>query len=158
MDHAISRGVSPSDVLEYGRIFDGIDAERRSLAAFAMETGAFPRAGIGGELEGHRERLFDLTELEELMMLRARYVDFEPHWRAHRRFRSFLRGASTRTELLFCSDWLKQHEGSDDVEFRQWLRHACRPGNDAVCEDCLYRSHPDRILLSVKLQMAHISV
>ena len=159
MEHTVSRGgVSPRDVSEYARIVKGIDEERRSLAAFALETGPFPGTGAGGELVRHRERLIDLTELEELVMLRSRYADFESHWRAHRRFQNFLRDASGRTELLFCSDWLKQHEGTADVEFRQWLRHACRPEDDDACGDCLYRFHPDRVLLSVKVQMARYTV
>ena len=159
MDHAFSRGgVSPGEVLEYARIVDGIDRERRCLAAFATATEPFPRAGFGDELGRHRDRLFDLTELEELMMVHAGYVDFESHWRAHNRFRGFLRNASSRAELLLCSDWLRQHEGSDDVEFRQWLRHACRPDRDDACADCLYRSHPDRVLLSVKVQLLRCPV
>ena len=159
MDYAVSRGAASScEMLECARILKDIDEERRTLASFASETGAFPREGFGCEMDRHRERIFDLTELEELMMLRTRYVDFEPHWRAHSRFRSFLRRASCREDLLFCSDWLRQHEGTDDAEFRRWLRHVNAPEPDPGCFDCLYRVHPDRVLLTAKLQMARITV
>ena len=159
MDYAVSRaGVSSCEMLECVRIQEGIDEERRTFASFASDPGAFPRAGFGCEMERHRERIFDLTELEELMMLRTRYVDFEPHWRAHSRFRSFLRRASSREDLLFCSAWLRQHEGADDAEFRRWLRHAAVPAPGPDCPDCLYRVHPDRVVLTAKLQMARITV
>jgi len=159
MDYAVSRGAAAScEMLECARILKDIDEERRTLASFASEAGTFPREGFGSEMERHRERIIDLTELEELVMLRTRYVDFEPHWRAHSRFRSFLRRASGREDLLFCSAWLRQHEGTDDAEFRRWLRHVDAPEPVSGCFDCLYRVHPDRVLLSAKLQMARITV
>jgi len=157
MDYAVSRAaVSSCEMLECVRILEEIDGERRTLASFASDPGAFSRAGFGCEMDRHRERIFDLTELEELMMLRTRYVDFEPHWRAHSRFRSFLRRASSREDLLFCSAWLRQHEGTDDAEFSRWLRHVNAPVSG--CPDCLYHAHPDRVLLTAKLQMARITV
>ena len=157
MDYAVSRvAVSPCEMLECVRILEEIDGERRTLASFASDPGAFPPAGFGCEMDRHRERIFDLTELEELMMLRTRYVDFEPHWRAHSRFRSFLRRASSREDLLFCSAWLRQHEGTDDAEFSRWLRHVNAQASG--CPDCLYHVHPDRVLLTAKLQMARITV
>ena len=157
MDYTVSRAaVSSCEMLECVRILEEIDGERRTLASFASDPGAFSRAGFGCEMDRHRERIFDLTELEELMMLRTRYVDFEPHWRAHSRFRSFLRRASSREDLLFCSTWLRQHEGTDDAEFSRWLRHVNAPVSG--CPDCLYHAHPDRVLLTAKLQMAHIPV
>ena len=159
MDYAVSRrGASSCEMLECARILKDIDEERRTLALFASEPGAFPRDGFGCEMERHRERIFDLTELEELMMLRTRYVDFELHWRAHNRFRSFLRRASGREDLLFCSAWLRQHEGTDDADFRRWLRYVAAPEPGADRPDCLYRVHPDRVLLTAKLQMARITV
>ena len=159
MDYAVSRaGASSCEMLECARILKDIDEERRTLASFASETGAFPKAGFGCEMERHRERIFDLTELEELMMLRTRYVDFEPHWRAHSRFRSFLRRASGREDLLFCSAWLRQHEGTDDAEFHRWLRHVNAPVPEPDRFDSLYRAHPDRVVLTAKLQMARITV
>ena len=159
MDYAVSRaGVSSCEMLECARILEEIDGERRTLASLASDPGAFPQAGFGCEMDRHRERIFDLTELEELMMLRTRYVDFELHWRAHSRFRSFLRRASGREDLLFWSAWLRQHEGTDDAEFRRWLRHVNAPEFVSGCFDCLYRVHPDRVLLTAKLQMARITV
>ena len=157
MDYAVSRvAVSPCEMQECVRILEEIDGERHTLASIASDPGAFPRAGFGCEMDRHRERIFDLTELEELMMLRTRYIDFEPHWRAHSRFRSFLRRASSREDLLFCSAWLRQHEGTDDAEFTRWLRHVNAPASG--CPDCLYHAHPDRVLLTAKLQMARIPV
>jgi len=159
MDYAVSRGgASSCEMLECARILKDIDGERRMLASFASDPGTFSQEGFGCEMERHRERIFDLTELEELMMLRTRYVDFEPHWRAHSRFRSFLRRASGREDLLFCSAWLRQHEGTDDADFRHWLRHAAAPAPGPDRPDCLYRVHPDRVLLTAKLQMARITV
>ena len=159
MDYAVSRaGGSSCEMQECARILEEIDEERRTLASFASDPGAFPRAGFGCEMDRHRERIFDLTELEELLMLRTRYVDFELHWRAHSRFRSFLRRASSREDLLFCSAWLRQHEGADDAEFRRWLRHVDAPASDPGCPDCLYHAHPDRVLLTAKLQMARVTV
>ena len=156
MDYAVSRGgASSCEMLECARILKDIDEERRSLASFASDPGTFSQEGFGCEMERRRERIFDLTELEELMMLRTRYVDFEPHWRAHSRFRSFLRRASGREDLLFCSAWLRQHEGTDDADFRRWLRHVA---TSEPSPDCLYHFHPDRVLLTAKLQMAHIPV
>ena len=74
------------------------------------------RSVFGAELACRREHLYDLTELEEALMIRTRYVELEPHWRAHRRFQRFLSAADTREELLFCTDWLRQHESVDDAE------------------------------------------
>ena len=86
-------------------------------------------------------------------MIRTRYVDFEPHWRSHRRFQGFLNKADSREELLFCTDWLRQHEATEDAEFRQWLRHGCVPVEKTDCLDCLYSTDPEHILLSVKMQL-----
>ena len=146
------RGVVARDVREYTRVFQEIDGERRELAAFAARL-VMLQSGCGDELERHKEHLCDLTELEEALMIRTRYVELEPHWRAHRRFQHFLSEADTREELLFCTDWLRQHEASDDAEFRQWLRHGCVPVEKTDCLDCLYRADPERILLSVKMQL-----
>ena len=145
-------GVDPRDVREYARVFREIDGERRELAAFAVRRPLF-QDGCGAELARHKDRLRDLAELEELMMIRSRYIEFEPHWRAHRMFQRFLSTADSRETLLFCTDWLRQHESSADTEFRQWLRHGCRPAESADCNDCLYSTDPERILLSVKMQM-----
>ena len=147
----IGRGIGPLDVRDYTRVLREIDAERRELAAFASLRAPL-QAGFGAELARHKDHLHDLTELEELMMIRTRYVDFEPHWRAHRRFQRFLSTADSREELLFCSDWLKQHEACADTEFRQWLRHGCAP-DEEDSRDCLCRTDPERILLSVKMQL-----
>ena len=146
------RGVAAQDVREYARVFREIDEERRELAAFAARR-ALLREGSGTELARHKEHLRDLAELEEAMMIRTRYVDFEPHWLAHRRFRRFLNTADTREELLFCSDWLRQHESAADTEFHQWLRHSCEPRDAENCRDCLCRADPERILLTVKMQL-----
>ena len=143
------RNIAPREIRDYARIFREIDEERRELAAFAVRQ----TAGFGAEITRHKDHLHDLAEEEELMMIRTRYVDFEPHWRAHRRFQSFLRTAESRAELLFCSDWLRQHEAAEDTEFRQWLRHGCRPDTNAECFDCLYGMDPERILLSVKMHL-----
>ena len=86
-------------------------------------------------------------------MIRTRYVDFEPHWQAHRKFQCFLNKADSREELLFCTDWLRQHEASEDAEFRQWLRRGSVPLEKEDCTDCLYSTVPERILLSVKMQL-----
>ena len=147
----IGGGIAPRDIRDYARILRGIDEERRELAAFAsLRT---PRqAGFGTELASHKDHLHDLTEMEELMMIRTRYIEFEPHWQAHRRFQHFLSTAESREELLFCTDWLKQHEAGPDTEFRQWLRHGCAPDAED-CRDCLYRTDPERILLSVKMML-----
>lgn len=145
------RGVAAQDVREYVRVFQEIEGERRELAAFAAHRALLPES-IGPELVRHKERLYDLTELEEAMMIRTRYIEFEPHWRAHRRFQRFLSSADTREELLFCSDWLRQHESTADTEFRRWLRHACTP-DEEDCRDLLYRTDPERILLTVKVQL-----
>ncbi len=145
----LGRNIAPREIRDYARIFREIDEERRELAAFAVQQAA----GFGAEIVRHKDRLHDLAEQEELMMIRTRYVDFEPHWRAHRRFQRFLRTADSREELLFCSDWLRQHEAAEDTEFRQWLRHGCRPNANAECFDCLYGTDPERILLSVKMQL-----
>jgi len=144
--------VAARDVREYARVFQEIDAERRGLAAFAARLARL-QSGCGDELERRKEHLCDLTELEEALMIRTRYVDLEPHWRAHRGFQRFLSGADTREELLFCTDWLRQHEAADDAEFRQWLRHGCASDEPEGCFDCLYRTDPERILLSVKMQL-----
>ena len=146
------RGVAAQDVREYNRVFQEIDGERRELTAFASKLPPL-RSGFGAELASRREHLYDLTELEEALMIRARYVDLEPHWRAHRRFQRFLSAADTREELLFCTDWLRQHESADDAEFRQWLRHTCTRDEPDDCVDCLYFAAPERILLSVKMQL-----
>ena len=147
-----ARGVAVQDVREYIRVFQEIDGERLELASFAARRERL-RESFGSELTRHKERLCDLGELEEAMMIRTRYVDFEPHWRAHRRFRRFLSTADTREELLFCSDWLRQHEISADMEFRQWLRHSCVAETQADFRDCFFRTDPERILLTVKMQM-----
>ena len=146
------RGVVAQDVREYIRVFQEIDGERLELAAFAARRGQFQES-FCSELTRHKDRLCDLTELEEAMMIRTRYVDFGPHWRAHRKFQRFLSTADTREELLFCSDWLLQHETAADMEFRQWLRHGCSPDEPEGSLDSLYRTDPERILLSVKMQM-----
>lgn len=146
------RAVAAQDVRDYNRVFQEIDGERRELAAFASNLPPL-RSGFGAELACRREHLYDLAELEETLMIRTRYVDLEPHWRAHRRFQRFLSAADTREELLFCSEWLKQHESADDAEFRQWLRHTCTPDEPDNCFDCLYFADPERILLSVKMQL-----
>ena len=146
--------IAARDVREYARVFQEIDVERRELAAFAAHLARL-QSGCGDELERHKEHLYDLTELEEALMIRTRYVELEPHWRAHRRFQRFLSAADTREELLFCTDWLRQHEAADDAEFRQWLRHGCVPDEPDDCSDNLhlYRTDPERILLSVKMQL-----
>ena len=144
--------VAAKDVREYARVFQEIDGERRELAAFAARLPPF-RSGFGAELACRREHLYDLTGLEEALMIRTRYVELEPHWRAHRRFQRFLSAADTREELLFCTDWLRQHEAADDAAFRQWLRHGCAPDEPDSSLDCLYRTDPERILLSVKMQL-----
>ncbi len=146
------RGVAARDVREYARVFQEIDVERRELAAFAAHLARL-QSGCGDELERRKEHLCDLTELEETLMIRTRYVELEPHWRAHRRFQRFLSAADTREELLFCTDWLRQHESADDAEFRQWLRHTCTQKGPDDCLDCLYFADPERILLSVKFPM-----
>ena len=144
------RNIGPGEIRDYNRVLREIDKERRELAAFAsVRTPG--QAGFGAELARHKDHLHDLTEQEELMMIRTRYVEFEPHWRAHRRFQSFLRTADTREELQFCSDWLRQHEAAADTEFRQWLRHGCSPVSAEDCRDCLYGADPERILLTVKM-------
>ena len=144
--------VAARDVREYARVFQEIDVERRSLAAFAARLARL-QSGCGDELERRKEHLCDLTELEETLMIRTRYVELEPHWRAHRRFQRFLSAADTREELLFCTDWLRQHEAADDTEFRQWLRHARVQDEPQSAFDCLYCTDPERILLSVKMQL-----
>ena len=146
------RGVAAWDVREYVRIFQEIDGERLELAAFAARHAPIQEL-FGAELARHKERLCDLAELEEAMMIRTRYVDFGPHWRAHRRFRRFLSSADTREELLFCSDWLRQHETAADMEFRQWLGHSCAAEAPDDCSDCIFRTDPERILLTVKMQL-----
>ena len=147
------RGVAAQDVREYARVIHDIEEERRELAALAAGH-AMLRNGSGAELAGCKERLYDLAELEEALMVRTRYVDFTPHWLAHRRFQRFLSEADSREELLLCSDWLQQHEAAADTEFRQWLRRCCEPEGAEPCRDCLYRTDPERILLTAKLQMA----
>ena len=144
--------IAARDVRGYTRVFQEIDGERRELAAFAARL-ALLQSGGGDELERRKEHLCDLTELEEALMIRTRYVELEPHWRAHRRFQRFLSAADTREELLFCTDWLRQHEAADDTEFRQWLRHGCAPDEPEGDLDILYRADPERILLSVKMQL-----
>jgi len=144
------RGVAVQDVREYARVIHEIDEERRELAAFAAH-GALLRNGCGEELARHKERLYDLTEIEEAMMIRTRYVEFEPHWRAHRRFQRFLSTAGSREEILFCTDWLRQHESAADTEFRQWLRRSCGLEEPRDCRDPLYSADPERILLTVKM-------
>lgn len=146
-------GVAAQDVCEYARIIREIDEERRELATLAARAAIF-RNGRAAELVQHKERLHDLAELEEAVMIRTRYVDFAPHWRAHRRFQRFLGAAESREELLLCSDWLRQHESAADTEFRQWLRHSCGPEKPRDCRDCLYSTDPERILLTVKIQSA----
>jgi len=147
------RGVAAHDVHEYVRVFQEIDGERRELASFAAHR-ALLQDCFGPELARHKERLYDLTELEEAMMIRTRYIEFGPHWRAHRKFQRFLSTADTREELLFCSDWLCQHESTADMEFRRWLRHSCVPDNGTDdCRDCIFSTDPDRILLSAKVQL-----
>ena len=144
--------IAARDVREYARVFQEIDEERRELSAFAARLARL-QSGFGDELERHKEHLYDLTELEEALMIRTRYVELEPHWRAHRGFQRFLSTADTREELLFCTDWLRQHEAADDAEFRQWLRHGCAPDVQDDRLDSLYRTDPERILLSVKMQL-----
>lgn len=144
--------VAARDIREYARVFQEIDGERRELAAFAEHLPPL-RSGFGAELTRRREHLYDLTELEEAVMIRTRYVDLEPHWRAHRRFQRFLSAADIREELLFCTDWLRQHESADDAEFRQWLRHVRVQDEQQSAFDCLYCTDPERILLSVKMQL-----
>ena len=73
--------VAARDVREYVRVFQEIDGERRELAAFAARR-ALLRESFGPELARHKEHLYDLTELEEAMMIRTRYNEFGPHWRA----------------------------------------------------------------------------
>ena len=148
----VGRGVAARDVREYARVFQEIDGERLELAAFAANLPPL-RSGFGDELERRKEHLCDLTELEEALMIRTRYVELGPHWRAHRRFQRFLSTADTREELLFCTDWLRQHEAADDTEFRQWLQHGCVPDVQDDRLDSLYRTDPERILLSVKMQL-----
>lgn len=146
------RGVAAQDVREYVRIFHEIDGERLELAAFAARY-AQVQERLGAELVRHKERLYDLAELEEAMMIRTRYVDFGPHWRAHRRFQRFLSSADTREELLFCSDWLRQHETAADMEFRQWLGCGCAADTPVDCRDRIFSTDPEHILLSVKMQL-----
>ena len=148
----MGRGIGPQDVRDYTRVLREVDQERRELAAFAMHRDPV-QPGFGTELTRHKDHLHDLAEQEELMMIRTRYVEFEPHWRAHRRFQSFLSSAVSRAELLFCTDWLRQHVSSADTEFRQWLRHGCIPDTETNDNDCLYNTDPERILLSVKMQI-----
>ena len=146
------RSVDPRDVRDYARVLREIDRERRELVSFAVTCDPLQK-GFGAELTRHKDHLHDLSEQEELMMIRTRYIEFEPHWRAHRKFQSFLNRADSRETLLFCTDWLRQHESSADTEFRQWLRHGCRPAASSDCNDCLYGTDPERILLSVKMQL-----
>ena len=146
------RGIGPRGIRDYTRVLREIDEERRELAAFAVMCSPLS-SGFGVELTRHKDHLHDLTEQEELVMIRTRYVDFEPHWRSHRRFQGFLNKADSREELLFCTDWLRQHEAAEDAEFRQWLRHGCVPVERTDCLDCLYSTDPERILLSVKMQL-----
>ena len=151
-------GVAVQDVREYARVFHEIDGERRELAAFAVRRTPLQEE-CGAELARHKDRLRDLAELEELMMIRTRYVDFGPHWRAHRVFQRFLSTAESRAELLFCSDWLRQHEFAADTEFRQWLGRCCAPAKEGTpekkgeCCDSLFRMSPERILLTVKMPL-----
>ena len=147
-----SRSIGPGEIRDYTRVLRKIDEERRELAAFAALCTPVQN-GFGAELTRHKDHLHDLTEQEELVMIRTRYVDFEPHWRAHRHFQHFLSAADSRDDLLFCTDWLRQHEAAADTEFRQWLRHGCMPDANEDCFDCLYSSDPERILLSVKMQL-----
>ena len=146
------RSVDPRDVRDYTRVLREIDRERRELVSFAVTCDPLQK-GFGAELTRHKDHLHDLSEQEELMMIRTRYIEFEPHWRAHRKFQSFLSSADSRETLLFCTDWLRQHESSADTEFRQWLRHGCGPAAKTDCNDCLYGTDPERILLSVKMQL-----
>ena len=146
------RGIGPREIRDYTRVLRAIDEECRELAAFASMCNPLYH-GFGVELTRHKDHLHDLTEQEELVMIRTRYVDFEPHWRSHRRFQGFLNKADSREELLFCTDWLRQHEATEDAEFRQWLRHGCVPVEKTDCLDCLYSTDPERILLSVKMQL-----
>ena len=146
------RNIGPGEMRDCTRVLREIDEERRELAAFASMCNPL-YGGFGVELSRHKDHLHDLTEQEELVMLRTCYVDFEPHWRAHRRFQRFLNTADSREELLFCSDWLRQHEAAEDAVFRQWLRRSCVPVEKADCTDCLYSIDPERILLSMKMQL-----
>jgi len=146
------RGIAPREIRDYTRVLREIDEERRELAAFASRYTPV-RPGFGLELARHKDHLHDLTEQEELVMIRTRYIEFEPHWRAHRRFQRFLSTADSREELFFCTDWLRQHEAAEDAEFRQWLRQGCAPLAKTDCLDCLYGTDPERILLSVKMQL-----
>ena len=146
------RVVADQDVREYLRVFQEIDGERLELAAFAAH-GNLLRDSRGAELARHKDRLNDLTELEEAMMIRTMYVDFGPHWRAHLRFRRFLSTADTREELQFCSDWLCQHESTADAEFRLWLRHCRAPDEPDRFRDPLYSATPERMLLTAKMQL-----
>ncbi len=146
------RNIGPTEIRDYTRVLREIDEERRELAAFASHCTPV-QAGFGTELTRHKDHLHDLTEQEELVMIRTRYVDFEPHWRAHRRFQRVLSTADSREELLFCTDWLRQHEAAEDAEFRQWLRQGCVPFEKRDCLNCLYSVDPERILLSVKMQL-----
>ena len=149
------RGIDPRDVRDYARVFREIDEERRELASFAAMCNPLQN-GFGIELARHKDHLHDLSEQEERMMIRTRYVEFEPHWRAHRKFQSFLSRADSRETLLLCTDWLRQHESSADTEVRQWLRYGCRPATNSDCDDCLYSADPERILLSVKMQLVQL--
>ena len=146
------RSIGPREIRDYTRVLRAIDEERRELAAFAALCSPV-RTGFGAELARHKDHLHDLTEQEELMMIRTRYVEFEPHWRAHQTFQRFLSTADTREELFFCTDWLRQHEAAEDAEFRQWLRHGCVPVAKTDCLDCLYGTDPERILLTVKMML-----
>ncbi len=151
-DMYTGRSIGPREISDYTRVLREIDEEHRELAAFASMCNPL-YSGFGVELTRHKDHLHDLTEQEELVMIRTRYVDFEPHWRAHRSFQRFLNTADSREELLFCTDWLRQHEAAEDAEFRQWLRHSCVPIEKKDCFDCLYSTDPERILLSVKMQL-----
>lgn len=151
-DTHTGRNIGPMEIRDYTRVLRAIDKERRELAAFASARTP-GQAGFGAELARHKDHLHDLTEQEELVMIRTRYVEFEPHWRAHRRFQRFLSTADTREELFLCTDWLRQHEAAEDAEFRQWLRRGCVPLEKTDCLDCLYSVDPERILLSVKMQL-----
>ena len=146
------RSIGPGEFRDYTRVLRAIDRERRELAAFASTRNPF-YDGFGVELTKHKDHLHDLTEQEELVMIRTRYVDFEPHWRAHRRFQRFLNAADSREDLLFCTDWLRQHEAAEDAEFRQWLRRSSAPLEKTDCTDCLYSTDPERILLLAKMQL-----
>ena len=145
-------GIDPRVVRDYASVLREIDRERRELVSFAVTCDPL-QSGFGLELTRHKDHLHDLSEQEELMMIRTRYIEFEPHWRAHRKFQSFLSGADSRETLLFCTDWLRQHVSSADTEFRQWLRHGCIPDTKTYDNDCLYSTDPERILLSVKMQL-----